>query len=66
MLDEVTFTVEDVVCSKETDKALLCNIDDDLVWIPKSQVHDTSEVWKEGQTGDLVVKRWFAEQRGWL
>lgn len=35
-------------------------------WIPKSLIHDDSEVWKEGQRGDLVVPEWFAEKSEWF
>jgi len=33
-------------------------------WIPKSVLHDDSEVWKNGQSGDVVVKTWWAEKEG--
>lgn len=50
--------------------ALLCTIptDDDenprLEWIPISQITDDSEVWEEGDEGDLVIKSWLARERG--
>jgi hypothetical protein len=34
------------------------------IWIPKSVIHDDSEVYKEGAEGKLVVARWFAEKEG--
>lgn len=34
------------------------------IWFPQSQIHANSEVWKEGDEGTLVVKRWIAEQKG--
>lgn len=33
-------------------------------WIPQSQVHDDSEVWRTGDRGQLVLTRWIAEQKG--
>ena len=59
--------VENVVCVAETDKAICVSspLFDEDEWVPKSQVHDDSEVWKEGQEGDLVVKDWIAEKKGW-
>ena len=39
---------------------------DEPTWIPASVVHDDSEIWKDGQEGDLVVKTWFADKQGWL
>lgn len=51
---------------RETDKAVLVELEDDdqsQRWIPKSQIHDDSEVFnKDNATGDLVVTRWFAEK----
>jgi hypothetical protein len=49
---------------KETDKALLCFIADDMYWIPKGQISEDSEVWSEGQTGKLVITLWIATQKG--
>lgn len=58
--------IEDVVCKHATQKALLVEVDGDEVWVPQSQITDDSEVWKEGDTGTLVVTEWIAEQKGWL
>jgi len=55
---------EDAECIKETDKAILVTIDGDEYWIPSSLVSDDSEVWKEGDTGTLVIPQWLAEERG--
>jgi len=35
-------------------------------WIPRSVIHDDSEVFDEGHEGTLVVKLWFAEKQGWV
>jgi hypothetical protein len=54
---------------RETPKAILVSNDDitgEHKWIPKSVIHDNSEIWKTGQQGDLVVKQWFAEKQGWI
>jgi hypothetical protein len=53
-----------VTIEAETDLALLCNIDDKKRWIPKSVVHEDSEVWSEGDNGTIVLMRWFAEKEG--
>lgn len=47
---------------RSTDKALLVKLDDTGAehWIPRSQIHDDSEVYEEGHEGDLVVSEWFA------
>lgn len=59
-------SIKGVVCKRETDKALLCIIDDEEHWIPKSQVDDDSEVYAEGDEGKLVITEWIAEQKGLL
>ena len=53
-------------CLKETDKALLVTADDldQETWIPKSQVHDDSEVCHRGDTGTMAITKWMAEKLG--
>ena len=34
-----------------------------LVWIPKSQIDDDSEVWEKGQDGTLVTSEWIALEK---
>jgi hypothetical protein len=59
-----TARIEDCEAKRETDKALLVDIDGDLLWVPKSVIHDDSEVWEEGQKGDLVVEEWWYDKNG--
>ena len=53
---------------KETERALLVVLESDGEehWIPKSVMHDDSEVFDDADNseGDVVVKRWFAEREG--
>ena len=63
-MNEQTVEFENVAIETETDLALLCNIDDKKHWIPKSVVHEDSEVSSEGDTGTIVLQRWFAEKEG--
>lgn len=56
--------IEDVYAKKKTDKALICVIDGDDYIIPDSQITDDSEVWQEGQRGDLVITDYIAEKKG--
>lgn len=54
-------------CTRATDKAVCVRLEADAakeLWIPQSCVHDDSEVWQSGQAGNVVVKRWWAEERG--
>jgi hypothetical protein len=55
---------EDVTAKASSSKALLCEIDGEEFWIPKSQIHDDSEVYAKDQTGKLVISRWIAEEKG--
>ena len=57
-------SIDDVYGKKKTDKALICVIDGDEYIIPDSQITEDSEVWKEGQRGELVITDWIAEQKG--
>lgn len=48
----------------ETEDALKCNTGDpEHVWIPKSQIMDESEVWKDGDSGVLVIPEWLAIEK---
>ena len=62
MADKVKF--EDVRALRETTRAVLVSIDGDEYWVPKSQIDDDSEVWQDGQQGDLVVSEWWAAREG--
>lgn len=56
----------DCTCIKETSMAILVTDScGSQAWIPLSQVHDDSEVYREDTEGDLVVKEWFAEKITW-
>ena len=55
-----------VECIQETPKSvLLRDLCDKEFWVPKSVLHDDSEVYKMGDKGRLIVKTWFAEKEGW-
>lgn len=43
--------------------ALLVEIDGKNHWIPQSQIHDDSEVWKPGDDGELVIPEWLAIEK---
>jgi len=56
--------IEEVLVIHETEKALLCEIEGEERWIPKSVIDDDSEVWVYGHEGQLVVAEWWAEKYG--
>ena len=55
---------------RQTEKAILFEPEDtdvDQFWVPKSVVHDDSEVWEDAddkREGELIVKQWWAEKNG--
>jgi hypothetical protein len=55
--------VDDCVCSIATAKAILVVCEGEEAWIPSSQVHEDSEVYKPGTDGTLVIPRWVAEMK---
>jgi hypothetical protein len=56
--------IQNVTVSKETEAALLVNIEGEEMWIPKSQIDDDSEVYKKDTEGTLVITEWIAKQKG--
>lgn len=61
---EDTVEFHDVEVRRETPLAIQCVIDEQLVWIPKSQITDDSEVYELGTDGTLVVTEWIAIEKG--
>ena len=61
-----TVSFEDCRVVRETDEALLVVIEGEETWVPKSIVHDDSEVFDDGDNseGTLVLHEWWAEQKG--
>lgn len=59
-----TVSLPNVICKRETDAALLCEIKGEDLWIPKSQISDDSEVFEDGGQGTLIVSEWIALQKG--
>lgn len=60
--------VQDVVCLRESAAALLIRVgvDGDEMWMPKTQLVDSSEVKNDGDLGELHMTRWIAQQKGFL
>lgn len=61
--DTASFDVD--VVEAESAKAILVEIEGEKVWVPKSVIHDDSEVYsKKSGAGELLVLRWWAEKKG--
>ncbi len=64
---EETVEIHHVTVIRETELALCCRGESGKDrWVPKSVVHDDSYVWKTGNSGTLLVKRWWAEKNGFV
>tara|TARA_A100001391_G_C5053272_1_gene274032 strand:- start:453 stop:719 length:267 start_codon:yes stop_codon:yes gene_type:complete len=51
---------------KETEKALQVVINNQTLWVPKSQIAEDSEVSSEGQSGVIKLSEWIAGEKGLL
>jgi hypothetical protein len=48
----------------ETEKAIMVSDGYKNVWIPRSQIADTSEVQGKGDRGNLRIPEWLAKDKG--
>lgn len=57
---------EKVLALRETDKALLVDFGGHEVWVPKSVIHDDSEVFDADKNaeGALVLLEWWCDRQG--
>ena len=61
-----TESVNDVLCIRETEKALLVRTKKGKeLWLPKSQIHKDSEVQAMDEGGTLIVSKWIYDQKEW-
>jgi hypothetical protein len=59
---ETDFEVTEV--KVETDRALLVVLEKGReVWIPKSQIHEDSQVNGKGDVGEIAIPVWLAEEK---
>ena len=50
---------------RETEKAFLVIVDEQEVWLPKSQVEDEGEHFKQGDTDvEIGITEWIAREKG--
>ena len=62
MTEQVEIYVNNVVAA--TDKAALCQIDEEEVWIPWSCIDEGSEIQKKGDKGLMWIPGWLAQEKG--
>ena len=49
---------------RETEKALLCRIDGDEVWLPFSQIADPDDYAVGDTDFEMAVTAWIADEKG--
>jgi hypothetical protein len=64
--DVVVVGIEDVECLNETPLALRCQFHslDRTLWIPKSQISESSDIQEVLDEGILVMAEWLALEEG--
>jgi hypothetical protein len=62
--DDKNIVVPGVECVRDGDRAILVVIDGTEHWIPQSQIHGDSDVWKRGDKGKLIITKWIGAKRG--
>lgn len=60
--EQVEIHVDEVM--KSTDKAALCRINDEQVWLPWSQIDEGSDIQSAGDCGRAYIPRWLANEHG--
>lgn len=61
-----SYRIENARIIKRTLKAALIDSEETgEKWIPFSVIHVDSEVFKEGDSGTLLIQEWFAKKEGW-
>lgn len=69
MPDEFVYLTGTYEAARETEKALqVTDEDGDSMWVPKSVIGEYSDLQSTGDSGDLMVARWFAikEELDWM
>lgn len=59
-------TITNAMAIEETEKAILCTINGQNHWFPKSTILSQSEVFTPGDVGALIVKPWVAKDKGFV
>lgn len=49
---------------RETDKALLCDIGGEEMWLPKSQIADADDYCDGDEDVEIAITDWLAKEKG--
>lgn len=67
MSDAPRTFLEGVVCDGERPLSVhIIDAEGRQYWIPKSLICEESEVWHDGDKGDIYIPEWFALQEGMI
>jgi len=63
--DNNSVILKDCECICDSRKAILVSSDlfDEPLWFPLSQIHDDSEVYKNGTSGNFIFSNWIAKEK---
>jgi len=50
--------------TQETDKAFLCIIDGEAIWLPKSQIADADDYEMGDKNLSMSITEWIAKEKG--
>lgn len=59
--------IDDVIVIQTTDSALLCLIENEKFWIPRSQIASDSEIEADAEKnakGSITIAKWLAVEKG--
>jgi len=66
-VDEVIYETEKALkVVLEPEDPTNAYLTEEELWIPKSQILDSSEVMELGDAGSLHVTMWLAKEKGWF
>lgn len=63
LLEDKLYRVEAYGLKESKGGALLVDVEGQEVWIPPALIDEKSEVWKEGDEGELVIPIFLAEEK---
>jgi hypothetical protein len=54
---------DEVIVKAATKKAILCEIEGEDYWIPRSQLGDETDVDESGDAGQIAIPKWLARAK---
>jgi hypothetical protein len=54
----------DVKAVADSELGLRISVGGKAVWVPKSEIHEDSDVYENGTEGTLIISEWVAKKKG--